>query len=99
MVLSIGLLAVAFAVKRFLPMIPPSLVVLGLGLAIAAVVDLDSHDIATVGHVQGGMPPLEWPSVGLQQFVDLLLPAAAFALIAFADMVATVRTFARIARI
>src|SRR4249920_2019952 len=66
------LLAVAFAVKRFLPMIPPALVVLGLGLAIAAVVDLGSHDIATVGHVEGGVPPLEFPWVGLQRFVDLL---------------------------
>lgn len=94
-VLSVVLLAVAFAVKRFLPMIPPSLVVLGLGLAIAAVVDLASRDIATVGHVEGGMPPLEFPSVGIHQFVNLLLPATAFALIAFADMVATVRTFAR----
>jgi SulP family sulfate permease len=93
--LSIVLLAVAFAVKRFLPMIPPSLVVLGLGLAIAAVVDLGSRDIATVGHVEGGLPPVEFPWVGLQQFVNLLLPATAFALIAFADMVATVRTFAR----
>ncbi len=94
--LSIVLLAVAFAVKRFLPTIPPSLVVLGLGLATAAVVDLGSHHVATVGHVQGGVPPLEFPRVGLQQFLDLLLPATAFALIAFADMVATVRTFARI---
>ena len=95
-VLSGVLLAVAFAVKRFLPMIPPALVVLGLGLAIAAVVDLGSHDIATVGHVEGGVPPLEFPWVRLQQFVDLLLPATAFALIAFADTVATVRTFAGI---
>jgi sulfate permease, SulP family len=95
-VLSVGLLAVALAVKRFLSMIPPSLVVLGLGLAIAAVVDLGSHEIATVGHVEGGVPPLEFPWVGLRQFVNLLLPATAFALIAFADMVATVRTLARI---
>ncbi len=93
-VLSVGLLAVAFAVRRFLRGVPPSLVVLGLGLAIAAVIDLESYNIATVGHVQGGVPPLAWPSVGLQRFVDLLLPAAAFALIAFADTVATVRTFA-----
>ena len=93
-VLSVGLLAVAFAVRRVLRSVPPSLVVLGLGLAIAAVVDLESYNIATVGNVQGGMPPLAWPSVGLQRFVDLLLPAAAFALIAFADTVATVRTFA-----
>jgi SulP family sulfate permease len=93
-VLSVVLLAVALAVRRFLSSVPPSLVVLGLGLAIAAVIDLKSYDIATVGNVQGGLPPLAWPAVGLQRFVDLLLPAAAFALIAFADTVATVRTFA-----
>jgi len=95
-VLSVCLLAVALAVRRFLHSVPPSLVVLGLGLAIAAFIDLSSYDIATVGDVQGGLPPLAWPSVGLQRFVDLLLPAAAFALIAFADTVATVRTFARL---
>ncbi len=96
MLLSIALLATAFAVKRFLPAVPPSLVVLGLGLAIAAVIDLGPDHIATVGNVEGGMPPLAWPSVGLQRFVDLLLPAAAFALISFADTIATVRTFARL---
>ena len=60
---SIALLAAAFAVKRFLPTVPPSLVVLGLGLAIAAVIDLGPDHIATVGNVEGGMPPLAWPSV------------------------------------
>ena len=95
-VLSVSLLAVAIAVRRWLPNVPPSLVVLGLGLMIAGLVNLNAYSIATVGNVEGGMPPLAWPSVGLQRFIDLLLPAAAFALIAFADTVATVRTFARL---
>ena len=93
-VLSAGLLATAVVVKRFLPAIPPSLVVLVVALVVAAVVDLDAKGIADVGHVNGGLPPFALPHVGADDVVDLLLPAGAFALVAFADLVATVRTFA-----
>ena len=92
-VLSAVLLVVALAVKRFLPVVPPSLVVLGLALLIAAVVDLPAHGISAVGHVKAGLPPFGVPDVTGRDFLDLLLPAAAFALIAFADLTATVRTF------
>ena len=94
-VLSTGLLAAALAVKRFLPAVPPSLVVLVLGLIVAAVVDLESRGIAVVGETAAGLPPLSVPNVGLREFLDLLLPAGAFALVAFADLIATVRTLAR----
>ena len=93
-ILSAGLLAAALAVKRFLSAVPPSLVVLALSLVIAGVADLEAHGIAAVGEVNGGLPPLGLPRVAAQDFVDLLLPAAAFALVAFADLIATVRTFA-----
>ena len=59
--LSAGLLVAALAVKRFLPAVPPSLVVLGLGLVIAAVADLEAHGIAVVGEVKGGLPPFGLP--------------------------------------
>ncbi len=93
--LSAAMFAVAFAVKRFLPIVPASLVVLAAALVLAAVVDLESHDIAVVGEVEGGLPSLGLPEIGLFDFIDLMLPAAAFALVAFADMIATVRTFAQ----
>ena len=93
-ILSAGLLAVALAVKRSLPGVPASLVVLGVALVIAAVADLEAHGIAVIGEVNGGLPPLGWPHAGAQDFIDLMLPAGAFALVAFADMIATVRTFA-----
>ena len=93
--LSAGLLVAALTVKRFLPAVPPSLVVLALGLVIAAVADLEAHGIAVVGEVKGGLPPFGLPDVGAEDFLDLLLPAAAFALVAFADLIATVRTFAK----
>ena len=93
--LSAGLLVAAIAVRRFLPAVPPSLVVLALALVIAALVDLEDHGIAVVGEVEGGLPSFGLPQVGASDFVDLLLPAAAFSLVAFADMTATVRTFAQ----
>ena len=69
--------------------------VLVLALAIAALVDLEDHGIAVVGEVDGGLPSFGLPGVGVNDFVDLLLPASAFALVAFADLIATVRTFAQ----
>jgi SulP family sulfate permease len=93
--LSAGLLAAALAVRRFLPAVPPSLVVLALALVIAALVDLESHGIAVVGEVEGGLPSFGLPRVGAHDFLDLVLPAAAFSLVAFADLIATVRTFAQ----
>ena len=93
--LSACLLAAAIAVRRFLPVLPPSLVVLALALVIAALADLEDHGIAVVGEVEGGLPSFGLPGVGAGDFVDLMLPAAAFSLVAFADLVATVRTFAQ----
>lgn len=93
--LSAGLIALAVAVKRFVPVVPPSLVVLGTGLLVAAVADLEDRGVAVVGEVEGGLPPLAVPDVRAGDYVDLLLPAVAFSLIAFADLTATVRTFAQ----
>ena len=93
--LSAGLLAAAVATRRIVPALPPSLVVLALGLLIAALVDLEDHGIAVVGEVAGGLPSFGLPGVGASDFLDLVLPAAAFSLVAFADLIATVRTFAQ----
>ena len=93
--LSAVLLSAAIATRRILPSFPPSLMVLGLALVIAALADLDDHGIAVVGEVEGGLPSVALPGVGANDFVDLLLPAAAFSLVAFADTIATVRTFAQ----
>jgi SulP family sulfate permease len=93
--LSAGLLGTAIAVRRFLPALPPSLVVLAFALVIAKLVELEDHGIAVVGEVEGGLPSFGLPRVGAHDFLDLVLPAAAFSLVAFADLIATVRTFAQ----
>jgi sulfate permease, SulP family len=93
--LSAGLLGAAIAVRRFLPVLPPSLVVLAFALVIAKLVGLEDHGVAVVGEVEGGLPSFGLPRVGAHDFLDLVLPAAAFSLVAFADLIATVRTFAQ----
>ncbi len=93
--LSAGLLSAAIVSRRILPSLPPSLVVLALGLVIAALANLEEHGIAVVGEVDSGLPSFALPGVGAGDFLDLVLPAAAFSLIAFADVIATVRTFAQ----
>ena len=94
-ILSAGLLTAALAVRRFVPAVPPSLVVLASALVVAALVDLDGREIAVVGAVEGGLPSFGLPRVGAHDFLDLVLPAVAFSLVAFADLIATVRTFAQ----
>jgi sulfate permease, SulP family len=93
--LSAGLLGAAIAVRRFLPVLPPSLVVLAFALVIAKLAGLEDHGVAVVGEVEGGLPSFGLPRVGAHDFLDLVLPAAAFSLVAFADLIATVRTFAQ----
>ena len=95
LLLSVALLAIAVAVRRLVPRFPGSIAVLAAALVLARFLDLEQWDIAVVGDVDAGLPPLGLPDVTFSQFTDLLLPACAFGLIAFADTVATVRTFAR----
>ena len=56
-----GLLAAALAVRRFVPAVPPSLVVLAFALVIAALIDLKGDGIAVVGNVEGGLPSFGLP--------------------------------------
>ena len=92
--LSAALLLPALLVRRFARIVPAPVVVLVLGLLLGSVLDVDDLDIAVVGDVQQGLPPLGLPDIGLDDYTDLLLPAVALALIVFADGIATVRTFA-----
>ena len=56
-------LAIVFGLRRFLPMIPGSLVAVGFGIGAVYVFDLDDHGVAIVGHIDGGLPSLGLPDV------------------------------------
>ena len=42
--------------ERFLPKLPGGLILLVLGIAISAALDLSSHGVATVGDIPTGLP-------------------------------------------
>ncbi len=93
--LSAGLLVAAIAVRRFLPALPPSLVMLALALVIAALVDLEDHGIAVVGEVEGGLPSFGLPSGRSKRLPRSRASRGGILAVAFADLTATVRTFAQ----
>jgi SulP family sulfate permease len=94
LVLGVGLIVVSVALQRFAPRVPAALVVLVLGTAISAVFDLRSHGVDVIGHVPAGLPSIGIPGVSLHEIRVLGTAAGPIALLAFADSIATARSFA-----
>jgi hypothetical protein len=91
---STSLLGLAFVLRRVAPKVPATLVVVVGAIAASLLFDLEERGVAVVGAVEGGLPPLGLPDVSLSDLRDLLLPACAFALIAFADTIGSARAYA-----
>jgi sulfate permease, SulP family len=94
LVLGVGLIVVSVALQRFAPRVPAALVVLVLGTVISAVFDLRNHGVDVIGHVPSGLPGIGVPGVSLHEIRVLATAAGPIALLAFADSIATARSFA-----
>ncbi|MBF6416141.1 SulP family inorganic anion transporter [Nocardia cyriacigeorgica] len=95
--LLIGLLslAVVLGLKRWLPLVPGSLLAVLLGIAAVTVFDLDDHGVAIVGHIDAGLPSVGMPDgVGVGDLIDLLGPAVGVLLIGFAEGLGAAKTYA-----
>lgn len=92
--LSTGLLGMLLALRRFAPRVPGALVVVVVGITLSEALDLAARGVVVVGDIQGGLPSLGVPDIGLADLDELMLAAAAFALVALADTIATARSFA-----
>ncbi|MDX1437064.1 MAG: sulfate permease [Anaerolineales bacterium] len=94
--LLIGLISLAllFLIERFIPKLPGAITVLFLAIIISAVLDFEALGIHVVGDIPAGLPDIGLPDVSLPEIVTLLPGAAAIALVAFAESVATARTYA-----
>ncbi|TCC63377.1 SulP family inorganic anion transporter [Kribbella pittospori] len=81
--------------KRFLPVVPGAIVAVVLLTAISAVTDASTHDVAVVGAVKGGFPPLGLPSGISWSDVTKVLPTAlSCVVLIIAQSAATSRSFA-----
>ncbi|MFE3292943.1 SulP family inorganic anion transporter [Rhodococcus sp. NPDC059234] len=95
--LAVGLssLAVVLGFKRWLPLIPGSLLAVLLGIVAVAVFGLEDKGVEIVGHIQSGLPSVGLPGgVGFDDYVDLLGPAVGVLLIGFAEGLGAAKTYA-----
>ena len=90
----LGSLALLFALRRFLPAVPGSLVVALVGIGAVALFGLDDDGLEIVGHIDAGLPHVGIPNITGDQFVDLLGGAVGLMLVGFAEGLGAAKTYA-----
>jgi len=93
----VGLVAVGvlFALERFLPRLPASLMVLVLGLAVSAATHLDHHGVDIVGRIPAAVPTPHLPGIPAHDWLALTAGAFGVALVCFAEAFSIASRFAR----
>jgi SulP family sulfate permease len=95
--LAVGAVALAalFALERFLPRIPASLVVLVLGLVVSAAAGLKHHGVDVVGKIPSAVPVPHLPGITAGDWWKLAAGACGVALVVFAEAFSIASRFAR----
>jgi SulP family sulfate permease len=92
LVLALLVLALIFALEKFLPHAPAPLIAIGLAIAASAALGLNQAGVAVIGAVPGGLPGLVRPRF---EIMWGMWPAAAgIALMSFTEGIAAARAFA-----
>jgi high affinity sulfate transporter 1 len=87
-------LALLFALHKFAPKLPGSLIVLFLAIAVSTLLDFYSVGIHIVGYIEGGLPNFGLPEgFGLDDLLAVAPGAIGVAMVAFAESVAIARAY------
>ena len=91
--LAVGLIMIALLVgfERFLPRAPAPLIAVGLGIAGAGLLGLQTHGIELVGQIPKGLPSIRVPDLSLA--AKLWPGAMGIALMSFTETIAAGRAF------
>ncbi len=82
----LGSLALLFAIREFRPRLPAALITVAASIAVAYLFNLQSHGVATVGTVAGGLPRFGLPDVGgLHAYRTLFSGALIIVLLGYAE--------------
>lgn len=87
-------LAVVLGLKRWLPVVPGSLIAVLLGIAAVAAFGLDGRGVDIVGHIDAGLPSFGLPSLDAGQWTSFIGPAVGVAVIGFAEGLGAAKTYA-----
>ncbi|HEX6873018.1 MAG TPA: SulP family inorganic anion transporter, partial [Micromonosporaceae bacterium] len=83
------------ALRRWLPLVPASLVVVVLAVVAVAIWHLDQHGVAVVGPITAGLPRFGLPSgTTAADYLELAGPAIGVMVVGFAEGLAAARTYA-----
>ncbi|MEU4838648.1 SulP family inorganic anion transporter [Nocardia testacea] len=88
-------LALVLGVRRWLPLVPGSLLAVLGGILLVALLDLDDKGVEIVGPIESGVPAPGLPAgAALRDYLDLLGPAVGVLLIGFAEGLGAAKTYA-----
>jgi MFS superfamily sulfate permease-like transporter len=90
----VGSLALLLGLRRFVPLVPGSLVVAFLGIGAVGLLGLDDRGLEVVGHIDAGLPSLGLPDVSGGDFVALLGASVGVMLVGFAEGLGAAKTYA-----
>ncbi|MEX2601093.1 MAG: sulfate permease [Balneolaceae bacterium] len=88
-------MAVLLLLKRVAPKWPGSVLVLGLSLIAAWLSGIEQQNVAIVGSIPAGLPPLSLPPVGYESVTTLLPTALTLALVQFMTITSLSNLFAK----
>ena len=94
MLVTAAVLVTVFALRRFAPKVPGSLLAVVGATAASAIWNFPGHGITTIGPVIGGLPHLGWPSVHWSDVLPLASVAGSCALMILTQSAATSRIYA-----
>jgi high affinity sulfate transporter 1 len=86
--IGLGTLLVILAFARWLPRVPGTLVAIALGVLAGYTLPVD-----TIGSFQLALPQFTWEPIPLSAISQLLLAAAAIAVVAYTDVIVVARAF------
>lgn len=88
-------LAVVLGVRRWIPLVPGSLLVVLAGIGAVWLFGLDDRGVDIVGDINPGLPALGLPpEVSVHQYLELVGPAVGIVLIGFAEGLGAAKTYA-----
>ena len=93
--LAVGVVMIVllFGLERFLPRAPAPLIAVAAGIAGMSLLGLQSHGVASVGHIPQGLPSFTFPDFSL--LAQLWPGALGIALMSFTETIAAGRAFAK----
>jgi sulfate permease, SulP family len=92
--IGLGSLALVLILRRVAPVMPAPLAAVLAGIVAVHVFDLNTHGVAIVGPISGGLPSFGLPEAPGADYVKLAGPAVGIMLVGFAEGLGAAKTYA-----